>query len=592
VFRDIRSILGWLDGSLRFRWALLVPIMSAAAVIEAVGAIAVFGLLRMVIEPTRVRSAPVVSQLWQAWPTDDPSAIVAALTGIVGALYVVRALFLGWAEWVKDTTVGMSIARAGETLFSRYLSAPYLFHLKRRSTTLMTEISGSTDVAFQYVVGSALTVLTEATTIAALVAVLAFSAPPTALVIVVIVIAFAALPLVVTRRAWVRFGTQQKQLEGQQLHILQQSLGGVKEIKIAGREAFFEARFRSVRRGLTRVKERRTWVGTAMRLTVETVLIVSLLGVILLVTLRGGSGADTVSLLALFAYTGFRAVPSANRIMLNAGYIRDGRAYVSGALRDFALLERPHPGTHGPEPAEEFTTALVCERVGFRYDEESLPALVDVSLTLLPGESLGIVGATGSGKSTLVDVMLGLLTPTSGRVLLDDLDLKRRERAWQRLVGYVPQDPYLLDDTVRRNVAFGVPDALIDEQRLARACTLAQLDEVIRQLPSGLETLLGDNGTRLSGGQRQRVAIARALYADPAVLVFDEATAALDNQTEREVTNAIATLHGTRTLIVIAHRLSTVKGCDRLIFLREGRIAATGTYDALLRHPAFEAMAR
>jgi ABC-type multidrug transport system fused ATPase/permease subunit len=156
----------------------------------------------------------------------------------------------------------------------------------------------------------------------------------------------------------------------------------------------------------------------------------------------------------------------------------------------------------------------------------------------------------------------------------------------------VPQDPYLLDETVRRNVAFGVPDALIDEQRLARACSLAQLDEVIKQLPQGLETLLGENGTRLSGGQRQRVAIARALYGDPAVLVFDEATAALDNQTEREVTNAIATLHGTRTLIVIAHRLSTVTGCDRLVFLSEGRIAATGTYDELLRHPAFDAMAR
>ncbi len=592
MIRDLRAILGWVDGNLRFRWALLVPIMSVAAIIEAAGAVAVFGLLRMVIEPSRVRSAPVVTQIWQAWPTDDPPAIVALLTVIVGALYVVRALFLAWAEWIKETTIALSISRAGERLFSRYLAADYLFHLTRRSTSLMTEISRSTDVAFQLVVASALSVLTEGATIVALFLVLALSAPPQALGIVAVVIAFAALPLVLTRRAWARFGGQQKQLEEQQLHVLQQSLGAVKEVKIGGREAFFETRFRSVRRALARVKERRNWIGTIMRLTVETVLIVSLLGVILLVTLRGGSGADTVSLLALFAYIGFRAVPSANRIMLYTGYLREGRAYVSGALRDFKALERPPAPSHGPEPVEEFTTALVCERVGFRYDEHSAPALVDISLTLTPGESLGIVGATGAGKSTLVDVMLGLLLPTSGRVALDGADLKGRERAWQRLVGYVPQDPYLLDETVRRNVAFGVPDALIDEQRLARACSLAQLDEVIKQLPQGLETLLGENGTRLSGGQRQRVAIARALYGDPAVLVFDEATAALDNQTEREVTNAIATLHGTRTLIVIAHRLSTVTGCDRLVFLSEGRIAATGTYDELLRHPAFDAMAR
>ena len=592
MIRDLRAILGWLDGNLRLRWVLLVPIMSAAAIIEAAGAVAVFGLLRMVIEPSRVRSAPVVSQLWQAWPTDDPPAIVAVLTGIVGGLYVVRALFLAWAEWVKETTIGLSVARAAEQLFARYLAADYLFHLKRRSSSLMTEISRSTDIAFQLVVGSALNILTEAATIVALLAVLAFTAPPGALGIVAAVIALASVPLIITRRAWARFGARQKLLEEQQLHVLQQSLGGVKEVKIGSREAFFEARFRAVRRTLARVKQRRAWIAIAMRLGVETVLIISLLGIILLITLRGGTGADTVSLLALFAYTGFRAVPSANRIMLNAGYLREGRAYITGAMRDFAALDRPHVRPHGPEPIEEFTSALVCERVEFRYDEDSVPALVAIDLALLPGESLGIVGATGSGKSTLVDVLLGLLRPTRGRVLLDGDDLNGRERAWQRLVGYVPQDPYLLDDTVRRNIAFGVPDTLIDEQRLARACTLAQLDDVVDQLPNGMETMLGENGTRLSGGQRQRVAIARALYGDPAVLVFDEATAALDNQTEREVTEAIATLHGTRTLIVIAHRLSTVKGCDRLIFLESGRIAAAGTYQELLRHPAFHAMAR
>ena len=169
------------------------------------------------------------------------------------------------------------------------------------------------------------------------------------------------------------------------------------------------------------------------------------------------------------------------------------------------------------------------------YEDATRPALEDIDLVIRRGESVGIVGATGAGKSTLVDVLLGLLRPTSGRVLLDGEDLTGYERAWQRLIGYVPQDPYLLDDTLRRNIAFGIPDAMIDEQRLARACTLAQLDDFVRQLPDGLETMVGEDGVRLSGGQRQRVAIASALYQDPAVLVFDEATAALDNQTEREV---------------------------------------------------------
>jgi ATP-binding cassette subfamily C protein len=233
----------------------------------------------------------------------------------------------------------------------------------------------------------------------------------------------------------------------------------------------------------------------------------------------------------------------------------------------------------------------VCEDVSFAYDPDATPALRHVYLRVQPGESLGIVGATGSGKSTLVALLLGLLQPTSGRIVLDGVPLAGHERAWQRLIGYVPQDPYLLDDTLRRNIAFGVSDAAIDDQRVARACSLAQLDELIRQLPQGMDTLLGEDGARLSGGQRQRVAIARALYSDPAVLVFDEATAALDNHTEREVTKAIAALQRTRTLIVIAHRLSTVRDCDRLIFLQDGRVAASGSYDELLQNAAFRQMA-
>jgi ATP-binding cassette subfamily C protein len=284
-------------------------------------------------------------------------------------------------------------------------------------------------------------------------------------------------------------------------------------------------------------------------------------------------------------------VPSANRIMLNAGNWRTGRAFAQSAIADFRALGRTSVRPAGIEPVMSFADALVCEDVSFSYEAGATPAIRHVYLRLNAGESLGIVGTTGSGKSTLIALLLGLLQPTSGRILIDGGPLIGFERAWQRLIGYVPQDPYLLDDTLRRNVAFGVADAAIDDQRVARACTLAQLDDFIRQLPQGMDTMLGEDGARLSGGQRQRVAIARALYNDPAILVFDEATAALDNQTEREVTKAIATLHGSRTLMVIAHRLSTVQGCDRLIFLQDGRVAAAGTYDELLQNAAFRAMA-
>jgi ATP-binding cassette, subfamily B, bacterial PglK len=300
--------------------------------------------------------------------------------------------------------------------------------------------------------------------------------------------------------------------------------------------------------------------------------------------------------LALFAYTGFRVVPSANRIMLNVGYMREAHPWIRPMDDDLRHLCAPSPRTYEHD-RPLLQQSLSCEDVTFGYDGGPPWALDRVSFTITRGESIGIVGPTGAGKSTLVDVLLGLLPPTSGRVVIDGEPLEGRERVWQRQIGYVSQDVYLLDDSLRRNIAFGIPDQAIDEVKLSAAVTLARLDEVIAALPSRLDTVVGENGFRLSGGQRQRVAIARALYHDPAVLFFDEATAALDNQTEREVTEAIsrlrqgsggqANLRGPRTVIAVAHRLSTVKHCDRLIYLREGKLAGIGTYQELIADPGF-----
>jgi ABC-type multidrug transport system fused ATPase/permease subunit len=588
---DLRAIFGWIDRRTQLRWLLLVPIVSAAAVLEAFGALAVFGLLRLVVEPHRVRTTPIASQLLQAWPSDDPAAVLAVLTGAVAGFYILRAAFLSWTEWLKESVIHRSGARAAERLFARYLAADYLFHLRRRSSSLIEEVSRSTDAAFQLLAASALHIVAELATVIALVVVLLFTTPPITMLAVSGVLALVIIPIVATRRTWVRWGERSKKLEEEQLHLLQQSLGAVKEVKIGGREAYFEERLRVTRRLLTRLRVRRAWTATSLRLIVETVLIVGMLTVILLVTMRGISGAETVSVLALFAYTGFRAVPSANRIMLNAGYLREGRPYARAVAADFENLAATITPPRSRDSALPFAQSIACEHVSFAYDSGGRPALSDIDLAIRRGESVGIVGPTGSGKSTLVDVLLGLLRPSRGRVLIDGIDLAGREYAWQRLIGYVPQVPYLLDDTLRRNVAFGLPDSAIDEQQVLRACASAQLDEMLSALPGGLDTMIGERGMRLSGGQRQRVAIARALYHDPAVLVFDEATASLDNQTEREVTRAIAALHGARTVIVIAHRLTTVQTCDRLVFLKEGRIAGIGTYADLLRDPSFKRMA-
>jgi ATP-binding cassette subfamily C protein len=586
VLRDLRTVIGWLPARERWRWLLLVPVAGAAALIEAAGALAVFGLLRLVVDPEQVRTAPMVSRVFALWPGNDPRSVVALLALGIGVFYVLRAAFLSWAEWLRHGIVYRSSAVAAERLLQRYLGAEYLFHARRRSASLIEPMARAADIAYELVAGSAVNIMAEAVIIAALALVLLVSAPPVTLITVAVVLMLVLVPIVITRRSWERIGEIERDLSQQQLHLLQQSLGAIKDVKVTGRQPFFESRFRQIKRQLGAAKQRRLWAASLARLGVEATLILSMLIVVFLVMRQDVSGGSTVSLLALFAYTGFRVVPSANRIMLNVGFMREAHPWVRNMDDDMRHLRPPQARVFTPDRPMLHDT-LACDRVSFGYEGGPPWALNDISFTIRRGQSIGIVGPTGAGKSTLVDVLLGLLPPTTGRVLIDGEGLEGRERAWQRQIGYVSQDVYLLDDSLRRNIAFGIADTAIDEARLAAAVQQARLDEVVAALPQRLDTVVGENGVRLSGGQRQRVAIARALYHDPPVLFFDEATAALDNQTEREVTEAIANVHGTRTVIAIAHRLSTVRNCDLLIYLRDGQLAGMGTYAALTADAGF-----
>jgi ATP-binding cassette subfamily C protein len=314
--------------------------------------------------------------------------------------------------------------------------------------------------------------------------------------------------------------------------------------------------------------------------------VVAGLVLVVVVLLQRSASLDQLApVLSVFALAAFRLIPSINKIVGCAAQIKAAAAAVddvAGELGRSALRAASAP----PSAKFEFRDRLVIERLGYHYPGGKIAALSGVELTIRRGESVALVGPSGAGKTTLADVILGVLEPTSGRILVDGRDVLPDRRGWQAKIGYVPQSIYLTDDTLRRNIALGLPDALIGEAALAAAVRLAHLDGVIAQLPDGLDSMVGEHGVRLSGGQRQRVGIARALYHRPEVLVLDEATSALDNVLEREVGRAIATLGGQITMIVIAHRLSTARQCDRVILMKDGRVEDAGPFQELVARSA------
>ena len=585
MLADVRACLGLLSPWARWRWAALIPLALAAAAAEAVGAGAAFGLITILGDPARAAALPVAAWVYPHLPAHDNRSVVLAFTLLVIAFYVARNLLLAGVTWAQERALNASVAELSHRLFAAYLAAPYDFHFRRNSAVLIRRVTDGVHSVFRGVLGSLVTIATEALVVAGLVVVLGVTAPGVTLVAVVVVGGLLSVPLMLSRRAAARWGRAVQLIDTAILQTLQQSLGAVKEVKLTGREAFFLGQLGERVPAAARLRLRFLTLGASLRMAVETVFVCGLLLVSLLITLRH-EPSGVLPLLGLYAYAGFRVIPSANRIMLYVTELRYSRAWIHDLCDDLAALETEPPAADRAADAIRFSRTLALESVSYTYAGEREPVLLGVDLTIGRGESVGIVGSSGAGKSTLVDVLLGLLTPTAGRITVDGRDIRSALRSWQRHIGYVPQEPFLLDDTLRRNVAFGIADAEIDDRRVESALRLAQLADFVTTLSDRLDTLLGERGTRLSGGQRQRVAIARALYHEPEVLVFDEATSALDSPTERELIAALEALHGVKTLVVIAHRLTTVRRCDRLAVLRDGRVAAIGSYDELLARDA------
>jgi ABC-type multidrug transport system fused ATPase/permease subunit len=419
--------------------------------------------------------------------------------------------------------------------------------------------------------------------------------PVIALLAVVLFGGSYVIVFILARRALARIGSVVLTANGQRFKSVHEAMSSIKDVKILGVEQTFLDRFRRPTSEMAVVQSHGAVIGEAPRSILQALALAGMLVLILhLLVIRSGSLNEIVPTLGIFAFAGLRLFPALQMIYRQVGALKVTKPAVDELFAD--MMETGANAMAWPEdrPALRLDRELELDGISYAYPEASRTALKSLDLAIPARSSLGIVGGTGAGKTTLVDIMLGLLWPDEGSIRVDGVPVTRENlRAWQKNIGYVPQQISLVDDTVAANIAFGIPSERIDMAAVERAARIAELhDFVLGELPDGYETRVGDHGVRLSGGQRQRVGIARALYHDPDVLILDEATSALDNLTEKAVMDAVHNLGQAKTIIMIAHRLSTVQGCDTILMIERGQIVAQGPYaDLLGKNAKFRAMA-
>ena len=509
--------------------------------------------------------------------TRDLHVLIPVVAGIVVVAFLVKSagsLLFRW--WLLGRTTRVS-ALASVELMRRYVMAPYSAHRQRSLSTIYRNINdASTQSASVLLAG--LTLFTDVLVLLAIVAVLLVASPGVTLFAVALfgVLVFGVQQ--VLRRRQLRVGEVLAESGLQAWQSLLPGLDGFRETRLSGSAERLIDSFRRARLAGAHQNRLMGFLGDIPRYLLEVSFITAIAGIAILL-MAIGEADQIVPVLGLFAAASMRALPTLNRMTANVATMRSGAA----GLQIFteAIDELTAEGMHEPAPSSEtrFSGDIELHDVTFRYPDADVPVLEHLSLRVPADETTAFVGSSGAGKSTLLDLILGLLDPTEGEITCGGRPIDDDLATWYADLGVVPQDVFLVNDTVAANIAYGLAPERYDHERMAEVVSIAQLDSLIADLPEGLETVVGDRGVRLSGGQRQRLGLARALYRRPRVLVLDEATSALDNATEHEIAATLDRLRGTMTVIIVAHRLSTVRDADTLIFLEAGRVATRGTFD-------------
>jgi len=572
-------------------WNILQPVQRREAVLifvlmfigmlfEAFSIGLIIPVLSLIIEKDLVVSYPFIQPVLEVF--GNPShvqLIVGSLVVLVG-FYVVKNSYLAYLVWKRANFVFGLQATLSQQLYYGYLQQPYTFHLQYNSSQLIRNILNEVQQFTHSVLMPFMSLISELLIIVGIMGVLVFFEPIGSMVIIAVFVVIGLIYYSITRNHILRWGKLRQYHDSYRIQYIQEGLAGIKDVKIVGCENEFVNLYNSHNLESSRIAQRQTIVDALPRLLLE---VVAVLGVAVLVitVLKKGDGVNLlVPTLGVFAAAAFKLMPSVNSILISIQSLRFSLPVIDVIFNELKKFKQV---TKVQLPKNEVLLKrawkkIYLDNVSFKYSNTSKVVLDNIDLSIGRGEFIGFIGESGAGKSTLIDIILGLLSPIYGQVRLDDKDISICLRCWQDQVGYVPQSIFLTDDTLRSNIAFGLAEDQIDDNAVLAAIKSAQLDNYIKELPNGLDTIVGERGVCLSGGQRQRVGIARSLYYNPEVLVLDEATSSLDVATEEGIMQAINELHGKKTVLIITHRISTVTNCDRIYRMELGKIAQQGSY--------------
>lgn len=574
--KDLNLLRPYIARHDKWKFVIVLALMVVAACFEAVGLGAVPVFITLMMEPSRLAGLPVVGGWFAGMPEQTTAGImVGGSLGLLG-VYLLKNVYLVAVYYVQNIVVEDQRIKLSSRVFQAYQNAPYEWHLQRNSAEFIRNVNLDTRVIIDEILMPFMAVIMSSIMTVVVTIVLMAATPGMALLAVFIVGSGFIVVISGFRKILHRLGEIIKQENKQSVQAVMQGMGAIIDARILHCEEYLNMIFRNSIKRLARAQTLRKTLSLSSPYIIEMLCILGMLLVLISLVVRAGDLHSQFSLLSLFGVATIRLRQSMGVAAGSIQLINVARSSIPHIVKDLAAIDNL---LFEKNARKQSTTIgdfqrLELRGVSYYYSGSDTPAVRDINLELNRGESIAFIGTTGCGKSTLANIILGLLQPQAGSVKVNGVDIHQDMDGWYRNIGYIQQAIFLVDDTIRANVAFGQPGEEIKEEQVWKVLHTACLDEFVRSLPDGLDTVVGERGVRLSGGQRQRLGIARALYRNPAVIVMDEATSALDNETEAAVMRAIKDLRRDRTFIMIAHRLSTVEECERRYEIEAGKITS------------------